>query len=104
MYGFDAVGVARADEPLTLDHARYEQFVAAGMHGEMGYLAENSDARMRLDTPLMLEGARSVVCLARKYRRAVCAERGPLRARPGLSQSCASQVATASGLYAPHGE
>ena len=69
LYGFDAVGIARADLPLTDDHARYAQFVAAGMHGEMAYLAENSEARRRLDTPLMLEGARSVVCLARKYRR-----------------------------------
>ena len=69
LYGFDAVGVARADEPLTDDFAHYEAFVGAGMHGEMGYLADNSEARRRLDTPLMLEGARSVVCLARKYRR-----------------------------------
>lgn len=68
-YGFDAVGIARADEPLTLDFERYEAFVAAGMHGDMGYLADNSEARRRLDTPLMLAGARSVVCVARKYRR-----------------------------------
>lgn len=68
-YGFDAVGIARADLPLTDDFERYQQFVAGGMHGEMAYLAENAEARRRLDSPMMLEGAKSVICLARKYRR-----------------------------------
>jgi epoxyqueuosine reductase len=53
--GFDAVGFARADEPLTNDYARYLDFVGAGR---------------RLDTADILEGARTVICLARRYQRA----------------------------------
>jgi epoxyqueuosine reductase len=67
--GFDAVGVARADLPLEEEFARYRAFLDAGMAGEMGYLAENAEARERLDTPAILEGARSVVCVARRYQR-----------------------------------
>ena len=67
--GFDVVGVARADEPLGVDHDRFRAFVARGMHGAMGYLAENVEARRRLDTSDILEGARSVVCVGRRYAR-----------------------------------
>ena len=65
--GFDAVGFARADVPLGEEMERYEAFLAAGMHAEMSYLAEHADVRRRLDTPHVLEGARTVVCLARRY-------------------------------------
>lgn len=67
--GFDAVGVARADVPLDADFARYEAFVADGMHGEMGWLAEFPEARRRADGEHVLPGARSVICLARRYAR-----------------------------------
>jgi len=67
--GFTVVGVARADEPLGADHDRYRAFVARGMHGSMAYLAENAEARRRLDTSDILEGARSVVCVGRAYGR-----------------------------------
>jgi epoxyqueuosine reductase len=72
--GFDAVGVARADVPLAEDFARYEAFLRAGMHGEMGYLADNAAVRERLDTDAILLGARSVVCVARRYQRAAADE------------------------------
>jgi len=65
--GFDAVAFARADVPLDAEMRRYEAFLEAGMHGEMRYLAENAEARRRVDTGHILEGARSVVCLARRY-------------------------------------
>jgi epoxyqueuosine reductase len=68
--GFDAVGFARADEPLDADHVRYEAFVADGLHGEMGYLADHRDVRRHLDGEGILPGARTVVCLARRYDRA----------------------------------
>ncbi len=83
--GFDAVGIARADEPLGLDHERYLRFLEGGLHGEMGYLAENVEVRRRLDTDAILPGARSVLCLAVRYARA-----GEDEAPPG---SIASQVA-----------
>lgn len=67
--GFDVVGVARADEPLEGDHDRYRAFVRDGLHGEMGYLAEDAEVRRRLDTADILEGARSVICVAMRYGR-----------------------------------
>lgn len=67
--GFDVVGVARADEPLGVDHDRYRAFVAEGRHGAMGYLGDNVEARRRLDTADILEGARSIVCVGRRYAR-----------------------------------
>lgn len=67
--GFDAVAIARADEPLDEDYAHYEAFVDAGYAGEMRYLVENREARRRLDTDSILPGARSVICVARSYRR-----------------------------------
>ena len=73
--GFDAVGIARADEPLDTDFARYEAFVADGMHGEMRWLAANAEARRRLDGDAILRGAKSVVCLARRYQRTGADER-----------------------------
>jgi epoxyqueuosine reductase len=67
--GFDVVGIARADEPIEVEHARYLEFIARGMHGEMGYLAEYAEQRRRLDSSAILEGARSVVCVGRRYAR-----------------------------------
>jgi len=67
--GFDAVAIARAGPGVALDRdfARYEAFVAAGMQGQMHWLAENAVARSRLDGDEILPGARSVVCVARRY-------------------------------------
>ncbi|MBK8257252.1 MAG: tRNA epoxyqueuosine(34) reductase QueG [Polyangiaceae bacterium] len=81
--GFDAVGVARADEPIELEHARYEAFIAEGRHGEMHYLATGSEARKRLDSEFILSGAKSVVCVAMRYARPDEEARGvtPLIAR-----------------------
>ncbi len=78
---FDVVGIARADQPLGEDHARYEAFLAAGYHGSMDYLAADADVRARLDRPTVLEGARSVICLARSYKRADDDRDGPMAQR-----------------------
>ena len=72
--GFEAVAVARADVGLEAEAAHYRAFLEAGMHGEMGWLAENADVRTRLDTSAILEGARSVVCVARRYQRSAADE------------------------------
>ena len=66
---FDLVGFARADLRLEQDVARYEAFVASGMHGEMGWLADHGSVRARLDGDGILPGARSVICVARRYQR-----------------------------------
>lgn len=80
--GFDVVGIARADVPLDADFARYESFVDAGMQGEMDWLAAARDVRRRLDTGDILAGAKSVVCVARRYQRGRDAEaRDPALAR-----------------------
>jgi epoxyqueuosine reductase len=73
--GFDVVGFARADEPLGVEHDRYRDFIARGMHGSMGYLAEHAEVRRRLDTPNILEGARSIICVGRVYHRSPEQER-----------------------------
>lgn len=68
--GFDAIGFARASEALADDAARFEAYVRQGKHGNMGYLAATAAARARVDTPDILEGARTVISLARRYQRA----------------------------------
>lgn len=67
--GFDAVGVARADLPLEADFARYEAFVEDGKHGGMAWLASAREARRRLNGDEILPGAKSVICVARRYGR-----------------------------------
>lgn len=66
--GFHLSGVAPAG-PIDDDWNRYRDFVAAGMHGTMGWLASNVDARRDVDGPAVLEGARSVVVCALAYHR-----------------------------------
>ena len=68
---FDAVGIARAGPGVQLDEdvARWDAFTRAGMHGEMAYLAQHREARLRLDGEDVLAGARSIVCVARRYQR-----------------------------------
>jgi epoxyqueuosine reductase len=69
--GFDAVGIARAgpDVKLDRDFAAYASFVRAGMQAEMDWLGkqETFGVRESLDGEGILPGARSVVCLARRY-------------------------------------
>jgi len=65
---------------------RYEAFVEKEMHGEMGYLARNRAARARLDGEAVLEGARSVVCVARRYQRPPEEERGDSDVARGIAQ------------------
>ncbi|HEY4016584.1 MAG TPA: tRNA epoxyqueuosine(34) reductase QueG [Polyangiaceae bacterium] len=65
--GFEAVGIARANEPLDTDYLRYRAFVNEGLHGEMAWLARDAALRERLDGDGILMGAKSVVCVARRY-------------------------------------
>lgn len=72
--GFDACRFTTAAAP---DHAaRFEQWLAAGGHGEMTYLQRN--AYKRVDPQQVLPGARSVVCVAAAYS----GERGTLNPKP----------------------
>jgi epoxyqueuosine reductase len=65
--GFRAVGVACAADPVTEDFRRYEAFIEAGMYGQMAYLAGAREARRRIDTDAILEGAKSIICVADAY-------------------------------------
>lgn len=62
--GFDAIGVAAA-VPLEEEFERYQQWVDAGYHAEMGYMARNADARR--DVACIVPKARSVVVVAKNY-------------------------------------
>ncbi len=63
--GFSRLAVTSAD-PVSDEHARrLSQWLADGMHGRMDYLARNVD--LRLDPAKLMDGARSVICLAAGY-------------------------------------
>ena len=61
--GFDACRVTSAGPPESAGH--FEKWLAAGRHGEMGYLARN--AAKRIEPALVLSEARSIVTLAIAY-------------------------------------
>ena len=65
--GFDRVGIASAEGALEPEFSRYEDFISAEKHGQMAYLAEPRGVRQRLDTAAILEGAKSVICVAERY-------------------------------------
>ena len=62
--GFDAVAIARA-EPLDQEMDHYRQWLQNGYHGSMGYMERNLEARY--DVSNIVEGARSVVVVAKNY-------------------------------------
>ena len=64
MEGFQKVGIVRA-EPLTEEGARLAEWLARGLHGEMSWMARNTERRT--DPRLLLPGARSVVVVALNY-------------------------------------
>ncbi|MFT5355830.1 MAG: epoxyqueuosine reductase [Polyangiales bacterium] len=66
--GFAAFGVARA-EALEPEGEQLRAYLAAGRHGQMGWLENTADVRIDPTTPGMVEGALSVVVLAAPYAR-----------------------------------
>lgn len=89
--GFDVVGVARADEPLGVEHDRYREFLALGRNGSMEYLAENVEVRRRLDTDDILLGAKSVICVGRRYGRTTAAESTDSKLAQGIARYARGQ-------------
>ncbi len=67
--GFDSIGFARGDLPLEADFEHYRDFIGAGYQGEMAWLAKYGDVRRRVDTPNILENAKTVICIAERYQR-----------------------------------
>ncbi|MFO1188736.1 MAG: QueG-associated DUF1730 domain-containing protein [Alphaproteobacteria bacterium] len=62
--GFDAVGFARPAAAATAGQA-LRRFVAAGQHGDMGWLADTLERRA--DPNTLWPGARSIVVLGKNY-------------------------------------
>jgi epoxyqueuosine reductase len=62
--GFDLVGVAAAGAAESA--AALDRWIAAAMHGEMGYMERTR--RLRSDPGHLLAGCRSVVAVAMSYR------------------------------------
>lgn len=63
--GFDACGIAEAS-PLGEDELQLREWLAAGYHADMHYMAEHVE--MRYDPRLLLSGARSVVSVLLGYK------------------------------------
>ncbi|MDP7028823.1 MAG: tRNA epoxyqueuosine(34) reductase QueG [Phycisphaerales bacterium] len=61
--GFALAGVAAATPPPHGEAVG--QWIADGMHGSMGWMARHQDVRS--DPALLLEGARSIICVADRY-------------------------------------
>ena len=61
--GFDDCRFTTANAPESA--AQFQQWLASGQHGEMGYLARN--AHKRVDPQQVLPGARSIISLAVSY-------------------------------------
>src|SRR4051812_37726669 len=61
--GFDLVGIAPASPSMYRDY--YRNWLAAGQHGSMAYLAKRFDERT--DPATYVPGARSVICVAINY-------------------------------------
>jgi epoxyqueuosine reductase len=62
--GFELAGVAAAVP--SPNGGRYQDWIAGGMHGAMGYLAGRR-ADVRMDPRLLLPGARSIVSVGKLY-------------------------------------
>jgi len=65
--GFDRVAITDATQPMQPDFERYQRFVAQGLHGTMGWLANHAEVRRSLDNDGIVPGARSVICVAQRY-------------------------------------
>ncbi len=61
--GFALAGVAEAGP--TRYERQYRDWIKAGKHGEMAYLARNVE--QRLDPRTMIPGAKSIICVADRY-------------------------------------
>lgn len=67
--GFDAVGFASAEHDLGVAFDRYREATEAGFFEDLPYVDENRDVRARVNGPEILLGARTVICVARRYQR-----------------------------------
>ncbi|MBW6480398.1 MAG: DUF1730 domain-containing protein, partial [Bacteroidales bacterium] len=65
--GFDACGIAPAVEVDVKTRTLFKSWLSEGKHGKMHYMENHMEKR--LDTALLVPGAKSVICLAMNYHR-----------------------------------
>lgn len=63
--GFNAVGITHAEPVGDRDRDRFARWLETKSAAGMGYMARNWDKRM--DPQMLLDGARSIVCVALNY-------------------------------------
>jgi epoxyqueuosine reductase len=63
--GFDACGIARAGY-LESEQNHFDAWLQQGMHADMAYMQNN--AALRLNPSLLVDGAKSVICLLMNYK------------------------------------
>lgn len=63
--GFDICGIARAETVSEETIQKYNGWIGKGKHATMGYLERNCEKRF--DPTLLVEGCRSVICVALNY-------------------------------------
>ena len=74
--GFSACGIVKAEAVNAATRKEFEEWIAQGAHGEMGYMERNFDKRMA--PTLLVEGCRSIIVVAQNYY--------PATASPNLSR------------------
>jgi len=63
--GFDACGICKAEEIGGEEQRNFESWLSHSFQAEMEYMERNREKR--LDPTLLVEGAKSVICLALNY-------------------------------------
>ena len=63
--GFDACGICKAEPVCVEEQRHFDEWIGSGYHADMDYMARNTDKR--LDPTLLVENARSVICVALNY-------------------------------------
>jgi len=74
--GFVLCGFTSAESPEHFP--RFREWIAAGLHAGMGYLADDRSHAMRADPTRLLPAARSIIALAIPYPPPPAAEKLPL--------------------------
>lgn len=63
--GFDACGICKAESVNTEEQGHFNEWIDSGYNADMDYMARNKEKR--LDLTLLVENARSVICVALNY-------------------------------------
>lgn len=63
--GFDACGICKAESVNAEEQRHFNEWIDLGYHADMDYMARNTDKRF--DPTLLVENARSVICVALNY-------------------------------------